>query len=132
MQRSDLQLTTAEIEEAIERHDDPDHEDANTVEDVTNALAEINADIIEHIDLHRDAIEEGAHEVVHEDDDVIVLADPGHFWGEQFDAMEIDEEQLCTIVVNLHHVAARNVCDYNWSVSDPVVIAKTEAFEAAE
>lgn len=133
MPRSNLDLTTAEIEEAIERHDDTDHEDANTVDDVVAALNAVNDDIIEHLDLHEDAIDDGAHEIVHEDDDVIVLADSGHFWNEQFDAMDgFDDEILQTIVINLHHVAARNACEYSWSVSDPVVIAKPDVFAQGE
>jgi len=133
MSRSNLQLTTAEIEEAIERHDDVDHPDANTVEDVVDALDAINADIINHLDLHEDAIDDGAHEIVHEDKDVVVLADSGHFWNEQFDAMDgFDDEILQTIVINLHHVAARNACEHSWSVSDPVVIDKPAVFAQGE
>ena len=133
MTRSNLSLTTAEIEDAIERHDDVDHPDANTVEDVVAALDAVNADIIEHLDLHEDAIDDGAHEVVHEDDESIVLADPGHFWTEQFEAIDgVGGDILQTIVINLHHVAARARCDHNWSVSQPVVIAKPEATQQGE
>lgn len=132
MSRSNLDLTTAAIEEAIERHDDPDHEDANTVDDVVAALDAVNGDIIDHLDLHEDAIDDGAHEIVHEDGDVIVLADSGHFWTEQFDAMEIEDDILRTIIINLHHVAARNACDYSWSVSQPVVIDKPDEFGEGE
>lgn len=131
---SELELTDAEIESAIERHDDTDHPDAYTVEEVRETLDAINEDILRIWDLHEDAIDDGAYEVVHEDKDVIVLAEGGHFWNEQFDAMEIGDEHgiLHSIIVNLHHVAARNNCEYNWSVSTPVVVEKTDDFGAGE
>jgi hypothetical protein len=127
-------LTDAEIQDAIEQHDDTDHPDAHTVDDVRDVLARINADIIGHWDLHQDALDEGAYEIVHEDDDVIVMAEGGHFWGEQFDAMQLDDEGgiLRSIIVNLQHVAARKHCDYSWSTSTPVVVRKTGDFRAGE
>lgn len=128
------ELTNAEIEEAIERHDDTDHPDAYTVDEVRNVLNAINADIIDWWSEHQDAIDDGAYEIVHEDRDVIVLAESGHFWGEQFDAMDIGDERgiLHSIVVNVHHIAARNHCNYSWAVSTPVVVEKTDDFRAGE
>jgi len=128
------ELTDAEIESAIEQHDDTDHPDAYTVAEVRDVLDRINEDIIDHWDLHQDALDDGAYEIVHEDRDVIVLAEGGHFWNEQFDAMEIGDEHgiLTSIVVNLQHVAARNHCDYSWSVSTPVVVEKTGDFRGGE
>lgn len=128
------ELTDAEIESAIEQHDDTDHPDAYSVEQVRDILDDINADIIDHWNLHQDAIDEGAYEIVHEDSDVIVLAESGHFWGEQFSAMEIGDEHgiLQSIIKNLQHVAARNHCDYSWSTSSPVVVEKTDEFRAGE
>jgi len=128
-------VTDEEIEEAIERHDDPGHEDAYTVEEIRDTLAAINADILEWWDEHQDAIDEGAYEIIHEDRDVIVLADRGgHFYQEQFDVMDIGDEHgiLSSIVVNLHHTAARNCCDYSWSAVRPVVVRKTAEFRAGE
>jgi len=122
------ELTDAEIESAIEQHDDTDHPDSYTVAEVRDVLDRINEDIIDHWDLHQDAIDDGYYTIVHEDCDVIVLADDGHFWNDQFDAMESGDEHgiLNTIVVNLQHVAARNHCDYSWSVSTPVVVETTD------
>jgi len=131
---TEIELSDAEIKEAIERHDDTDHPDAYSVKEVRDVLARINADILDHWDLHEDAIDDGAYEVVHEDRDVIVLAEGGHFWTEQFDALDIGDEHgiLHSIVVNVHHIAARNHCDYSWSVSTPVVVGKTDDFCAGE
>lgn len=131
------ELTDAEIEAAIEHHDDPDHEDAHTVAEVREALDAINADIIDNWDLYQDAIDEDAHEIVHEDSEAIVLADhTGQFWSEQLDvteAVETDEHGiLYTIIVSLHHDAARTHCDYSWSASNPVVIKKPDAFQGGE
>jgi len=128
------ELTDAEIESAIEQHDDTDHPDAYSVDEVRDVLDRINSDILDHWDLHQDAIDDGAYEIVHEDGDVIVLAEGGHFWNEQFEAMDIGDEHgiLHSIVVNLHHVAARNRCDYSWSVSTPVVVEKSDDFRSGE
>lgn len=130
------ELTDAEIESAIEQHDDTDHPDAYTVAEVRDVLERINADILEHWDLHQDAIDEGVHEIVHEDSDVIVLADhSGHFWTEQLDVtpgVDDSDDILRSIAISLHHTAARGVCDHSWSTSDPVVVSKPNAFRAGE
>jgi hypothetical protein len=128
------ELTDAEIESAIEQYDDTDHPDAYTVEEIRDVLDRINADILDHWDLHEDAIDDGAYELVHEDSDVIVLAEGGHFWSEQFNAMELGDEHgiLSDIITTLHHTAGRNHCDYSWSASNPVVVRKTEDFRAGE
>jgi len=127
-------ITHADIEAAIESNDDTDHPDAYTVDEVRETVDAINADILDHWDLHQDALDDGAYEIVHEDADVIVLAEGGHFWSEQFDAMQLGDEHgiLQSIVVNLQHVAARNHCDHNWSTSTPVVVEKTDEFRAGE
>lgn len=127
-------VTDEEIEAAIESKDDPEHPDAYTVEEVRDVLAAINAAILDFWDEHQDAIDDSAHEIVHEDRNVIVLADSGHFWTEQFRAMDIGDEDgiLQSIIKTLQHTAARKNSDYSWSVSDPVVVRKTAAFGAGE
>lgn len=127
-------LTESDIQAAIKQQDDTDHPDAYTVEELFDVLSRINADIIDHWDLHQDALTEGVYEIVHEDDDVIVMAEGGHFWSEQFDGMQIGDEHgiLISIVVNLQHVAARKHCDHSWSTSTPVVVRKTDDFRAGE
>jgi hypothetical protein len=126
-------LTDGEITESIERHDDPDHPDAATVEAVRDVLARINDDVLAHWDAHQDAIDDEALDIVYEDRDSIVLADrSGHFWNEQFDALDIDDDPLRTVIKSLHHARARARCDYSWSAVDPVVVRKTVGFRAGE
>lgn len=127
-------ITDTEIESAIEQHDDPDHPDAYTVAEVRDTLEAINEDIFEWWSEHQDAIDDGAYHIVHDGSDAIVLADGGHFWNEQFSGMEIGDEHgvLYSIIVSLHHTAARKHCDYSWSAATPVVVAKTPAFRAGE
>jgi len=129
-----IDVADADIAAAIDRHDDPSHPDAYTVSEVREVLGRINADIIDHWDPHQDALDAGAYEIVHEDDEAIVLADGGGFWSEQFNAMGIDDENgICyNIVVSLHHTAARTHCDYSWSGSTPVVVKKPDDFGAGE
>ncbi|MDS0258527.1 hypothetical protein NDI56_03765 [Haloarcula sp. S1CR25-12] len=127
--------STADVRTAINKHDDPDHEDAYTVDEVQATLAEINADIIDNLDLYEDAMDEGAHDVVYEDDDVLVLADnTGQFWNEQLDVMDIEDEHgiIDTLVSSLHHTMAREHCGHSWSTVDPVVIHKPDEFSGGE
>jgi len=128
-------ITDDDIEAAIESNDDTDHPDAYTVDEVRDVLDAINADIVDYWSEHQDSIDDGPIEIVHEDRDVIVLADPRHeFWSVQFNAMDIGDEHgiLQSIVRQLEHEAARTHCDYNWSASDPVVVEKTDVFRAGE
>lgn len=58
---------------------------------------------------------------VHEDDDCVIFADGhGHELNEFADDMDVSRDEL----VDAMHEQARGRCDYDWSVSDPVVIAK--------
>lgn len=126
-------ITDAEIEASIASKDDPEHPDANTVAGVRETLDAINTDVIDHLDLHEDAIDDGALEVVHEDTSTVVFADnSGHFWTEQFDALDTNDEQLRSIVRELHHKAADKLCDRSWSTVYPVVLEKPELMQAGE
>jgi len=125
-------LSDADIEESIEKNDDPKHPEAATVDEVRDTLATINSDVLDWWSEHQDAIDDGAYEIVHEDRAVIVLADhSGHFWSEQLDAMDI-EGPLRNIITSLHHTLARQHCDYSWSAVDPVVVQKPAMFRAGE
>lgn len=125
-------LSDERIEESIEKKDDPEHPEAATVAEVREALARLNSDILDWWGEHQDAIDDGGHEIVHEDHNVIVLADhSGHFWSEQLDLMEI-EGPLRSILISLHHTLAQKHCDYSWSAVYPVVIQKTADFRAGE
>jgi hypothetical protein len=129
-------LTDA-IQTAIEQHDGTDHPESYTTQDVKSILDAINTDILEHWELYQDTIDERDYSVVHEDRDVMVLADhTGHFWNEQLEATEtVETDQngiLRRIIVQVHNAIARSYTDVSWSVSDPVVIEKTPSFQAGE
>jgi len=126
-------LTDGQITESLEKHDDPDHPEGATLEEVRDVLARINDDVLDWWGEHQDAIDDGALEIVHEDRDSIVLADrSGHFWSEQFEAADIDDRPMQTVVTALHHKRARDRCDHSWSAVDPVVVRKTADFRAGE
>jgi len=125
-------LTDADIEESIEKKDDPEHPEAATVDEVRDTLATINSDVLDWWSQHQDAIDDGAHEIVHEGRNVIVLADQsGHFWSEQLDAIGV-KGPLRSIIISLHHTLARQHCDYSWEAVAPVVIQKPAMFRAGE
>jgi hypothetical protein len=132
-----VDVSDDDIEQAIAAADDPEHPDAHTVDGVRGALNAINRDILGHWGLHEEAIDEGVHEIVHEDRDVIVLADhSGQFWSEQLDATDdVDADEhgiLQSIIIQLHHKLARRHSDRSWSVATPVVVQKSEVFQAGE
>lgn len=125
------------IEASIESNDDPDHPDAYTIEEVADALEAINNDILAHWGAYADPIDEDAYEIVHEDSDVIVLADhTGHFWRKQCDAtpgVEADEQGvLVDTIIQIHHELARAHTDHSWSTAAPVVVQKSSQFQAGE
>lgn len=63
------------------------------------------------------------HEVVYEDDEVVVVADhTGHEINEWASDFNLDRETLSVCF----HRLARQKCDYSWSVSDPIVFDKLE------
>ena len=63
------------------------------------------------------------HKIVYEDDEVIVVADhTAHELNEWANEFDIDRTELSKTM----HTLARQVCDYSWSVSDPVVFDKME------
>ena len=62
-------------------------------------------------------------EVVYEDSEVIVIADhTGHELNELSSELDFDRSELSKTM----HTLARQVCDYDWSVSDPIVFDKLE------
>lgn len=63
------------------------------------------------------------HEVVYEDDQVIVVADhTGHELNEWAADFDIDRSELSQSM----HALARQACEHNWSTADPVVFDKLE------
>lgn len=66
------------------------------------------------------------HEIVYEDDQVIVVADHTGFelneWSSFF---AVDRREFSSLM----HELAKEVCDYNWSTADPIVFDKLESDE---
>jgi len=126
-------LNDKEIEASIESKDDPDHPDVATIEEVRDVIAEINIDVLEWWGDHQDAIDEGAHDIVYEDSDVVVLADnSGHFWRDQFDAVGIENSPMRSIISSLHHKWARKYCGHSWTTVSPIVVKKPPMFRTGE
>jgi hypothetical protein len=121
------------IEAAIERHDDPDHPDATTVDEVRDIVAAINRSLVECWAEHEDAIDDGHTDIVHEDRAVIVLADhTGHAWSEEFAAVGVDDEVTQAVVKSLVHDIADRWCDHSWATAAPLVLRKPAAWRAGE
>lgn len=113
-----------EIEDAIDRHDDPDHPDALTVEEVRDLLAEIQLSFEEFWNEHMDTLEDGGLEVVEDTGDVVVFADhTGHGWNEELKAIDADGVSR-SVIMSVHHAVADRLTDYSWSTSDPIVVRK--------
>lgn len=115
------------IAAAIEKHDDPEHPDALTTEEVRDYLAGIQQSFDGYWDEHMDALEDGALEVVADDGGIIVFADhTGHGWSEVLDAVGIDDEIARSVIMSIHHKAASKHTDYSWSTVEPFVVRKPD------
>jgi hypothetical protein len=128
-------ITDADIEQAIEQHDDPDHEDANTVDDIRTLLAIIQRGVEESWMGRMRELETGNAELIADHDDVVVIAT-----GEIDTALEelehhpdVDIDQITRDVVSATmHNAARRLSDYDWSHVYPLVARKPESRAAGE
>lgn len=126
-------ITDDIIRSAIEEKDDPEHEEALTVQDARRFLEQIQQSLEEYWSDHLDGIDEGHLEIVHEDRDVIVLADnTGYGWNEELDAAGVEDDIHRTILRTIHHSAARELTDYSWSTSNPFVFVKSALWQTAE
>ena len=109
-----MDATLTEILSAVDNTDDPRSEAmrismAEHFEDFEHEYRE---------DPHTDA------EVVHEDDQVIVVADnTGHELTEWESDFNMTHEE-CDAFYSWNHEVARELTDHNWAVVDPVVFDK--------
>lgn len=79
------------------------------------------ADELTTIDDMRDLADDGHLVLVEETGTSVVFADTkGHELNEWADALEMSRSELSETM----HDLARELSDYDWSVSDPVVVAK--------
>ena len=85
---------------------------------------EMKEDMLAHYEEYTEMYQEDEHtkaEVVHEDDDCIIVADhSGHELNDWSSHYGINRDALSEWA----HAYARQKCDYSWSVSDPVVFTK--------
>lgn len=129
-------ITDEQIEQTIVDHDGPlDDPETATVDEVREALEWVQEAVLVGWSGWCHGIENNEHEVIAETDGVIVFATgevsvpdrdlTQHYEGEL-------SERVPAIAEALHHTAARDVCDYDWGVSYPLVVAKPETFEAGQ
>jgi hypothetical protein len=84
---------------------------------------------------HLDMIEDGHVTVAYEDGDVLVLADhTGYGWNEEIDALDLDDEygEVGSALIQVHHRAAKRLCEYSWATAEPFVIAKPDGVTDGE
>lgn len=121
-------ITDDDIEAAIEQHDD-----ALTVEAARALLNDIQQSIEDYYSEWLNMVDEETVEIVHEDKQVIVLADhSGHAWTEELDSAGVDDDIHRMVIKSAHHKAASQLTDYSWSASDPFVFAKCQKWQIAE
>lgn len=117
----------ATIEGAIQQHDDPDHEDALSVEDVRDLLAHVQYDTEAVWDEWMDNIERNDSHVVAQVDGVIVI-DTGERDTvpralEIYDGpVEVDDIAERVVSTVHHRIAEQIDSQYNWGVSYPRVV----------
>lgn len=98
-----------------------------------DALADVQASVQEYWGEWMQAVEEGSAEVVAEDDDAIVIADhSGYNWTEELDALDVSEDWMLQAVQDAHLAEARDRTDWDWSASDPFVVAKRGSIDDGE
>lgn len=116
------------IEEAIDRHDDPDHPDALTVYEVRDILSFEQRAVEEWWSELMDNIEDGYTDVVADTGELLILATGEHqMYGEElvdYYCGEDPPEQVYSVLSYIHHEVARSHSDYNWSTTNPFVVRK--------
>jgi hypothetical protein len=115
-------LSASMVTDRIQQHDDPDHEDSNTVADVVDAWERVHEVLRSGLDEYVEY-----HDVVYEDRSLVVFA-TGATHDEQGLAYEeagVDDEILAAILDGLMHDVAREHCDHDWSVTYPLVVFKS-------
>ncbi|MCF2165427.1 hypothetical protein [Halobacterium salinarum] len=132
-------ITDADIEAAIEQHDDPDHPGSLTISEVRALLDIVQRDAEENWDNLLHSIEEDNASVVADTGDVIVLETGEHQLYDialsrvASDLTDIEYDDIAASVVNAAmHNAAKRLSDYEWGAAYPYVIAKPEGVRDGE
>lgn len=133
-------ITDADIQAAIEQHDDPQHPDALTVAEVRELL---------HVVVQKDAeaawsewmdnIERDDSRVVADDGDTVVLSTGEYKVYDEIldrladDLTDVEYDDIAADVVSAAiHNAAERLSDYDWGVDYPIVIAKPDGVRDGE
>lgn len=119
----------------IEQHDDPDHPDATTVEEVRALLAHLQTAVDEGWAEYMDQIEDGTIEVVAETDDLLVLDTGEHkMCDEEIGRTYSDDVDgpAMAVLDGVMHDLARQHSDHNWGATYPLVVRKPEGFGAGQ
>lgn len=108
-----------------------------TAEEVRDALADAQQSHEAVWDVHMDAVEDNALEVIAIESDVIVFADhTSQHWNAEFDNGPLAERdyppRMQSVVTQLHHKWARRHTDYSRDDADPVVVQKPSSFDAGQ
>jgi len=115
------------IEDAIEQHDDPDHEDALTVADVRDLLAHVQLDAEIAWGEWVDNIERDDSRVVAQDGNLVVLDTGEHDTVrralETYDGPVTVDDIAERVISTIHHRVAEEIDnEYNWGVTYPRVV----------
>jgi len=124
------------IQTAIKQNDQPDHPDALTVDEVRDLLAYIQEGAEVAWNTYMDHVEDGDADVVHESRDLVILSTGDHDWvSEELDHYDggVDVDRTAKVVVSqVHHMVAKDHCDYDWSYAYPFVMVKPDSYDAGE
>lgn len=125
------------IEDAIKQHDDPEHEDALTVDDIRDLLAHVQVDTEAVWSEWMDNIERGDTTVVAQDGDLLVLDTGEHDTVsralETYDGPVTVDDIAERVVSTVHHRAAENIdAEYNWGYTYPRVVRLPADGEAGQ
>jgi len=125
------------IEDAIKQHDDPEHEDALTVDDIRDLLAHVQVDTEAVWSEWMDNIERGDTTVVAQDGDLLVLDTGEHDTVsralETYDGPVTVDDIAERVVSTVHHRAAENIdAEYNWGCTHPRVVRLPADGEAGQ
>lgn len=128
-------LSEATIKSAIERHDDPDHPDVTTVEQIRDLFETLQQGVEEGWSEYMDALEDGAVELVAETGDLVVFSTGEHVMYEEelehvYDG-EIDDVTMDVFGAVMHDLA-REHTDYDWGYTYPLVACKPDGFDAGQ
>lgn len=123
-------LTDAMVTDRLNQHDDPDHEDGNTVADVYSAFAELQSYLGQHLSDYDEY-----HAVSHEDSTLVVynLGPDKADLSIALDEIGVDDEPLRLVISSLmHDLAERHTESGQWGDSYPLVAVKDKCTREAE